>query len=206
MTEHPRNIGDISFTKHITPLSHDGYYKGQFLIATPTMMGELFSRAVIYLFAHNAGGAMGILLNKTLDTIRYASLFQQLGLEVGRENRDMVVYHGGPVEENRGFVVHSNDYATDDTISHECGISVTASMNILRDLGRGRGPEHAVLSVGYAGWAAGQLEAEIESNFWVTAPATPTIVFTADNESKYVLAAKTLGIDMMRFSPVAGHA
>jgi putative transcriptional regulator len=206
MTNHPSNLKDITFSNEIVPVRHDGCYEGQFLIATPAMSGELFSRGVVYVFGHHAGGAMGILLNKPLDTIHYATLFQQLGLEVGRQNRDMTVYHGGPVQENRGFVVHSNDYATDDTISHECGISVTSSMNILRDLGRGRGPMRAVLSVGYAAWAAGQLEAEIESNFWLTVPATPAVAFDAENEAKYALAAKTIGIDMVRFSPVAGHA
>jgi putative transcriptional regulator len=170
------------------------------------MMGKLFARGVIYLFAHNEGGAMGIVVNKPLDTIHYASLFKQLGLEVGEENRDMTVYHGGPVEENRGFVVHSSDYRTDDTIAHECGISVTASMNILRDLSRGCGPKQAILSVGYSGWAAGQLEAEIEGNYWITAPAIQSVVFGSDNDAKYALAAKTLGVDMMRFSPFAGHA
>jgi putative transcriptional regulator len=197
---------NINFSKSVASHSNNGYYRGHFLIATPTMSGELFSRGVIYIFAHNAGGAMGILLNKPLDTIHYASLFQQLGIEMGSQNQDMAVYHGGPVEENRGFVVHSTDYSAEDTITHDCGIAVTASMNILRDLARGKGPARAVLSVGYAGWAAGQLEAEIEANYWVTAPASPLVAFHPDDDAKYTLAAKTLGIDMMRFSPVAGHA
>ncbi len=196
----------ISFLKTITGKANDGYYRGQFLIATPIMTGELFARGVIYIFAHNAGGAMGIVINKPLDTIHYTSLFKQLGLEIGDENKDMTVYHGGPVEENRGFVVHGNDYRTDDTISHECGVSVTASMNILRDLSRGRGPKKSILSVGYSGWAAGQLEAEIEANYWITAPASPDVIFHTDDDAKYAVAAKTLGVDMLRFSPVAGHA
>lgn len=196
----------INFIKTIAASANDGYYRGQFLIATPIMTGKLFARGVIYIFAHNEGGAMGIVINKPLDTIHYASLFKQLGLEVGAENRDMSVYHGGPLEENRGFVVHGDDYRTDDTIAHSCGIAVTASMNILRDLSRGTGPKNAILSVGYAGWAAGQLESEIEANYWITAPASPDVVFNTLDEAKYAVAAKTLGVDMMRFSPYAGHA
>lgn len=198
----------ISFAAR-TPVEEaqqDGSYEGQFLVATPAMMGEAFSQAVIYLFAHNAGGAMGIMINKPLDMVHYASLFEQLGLEVGEDNRELAVYHGGPVEENRGFVVHSTDYEGDDTVTHDCGLSVTASMSILRELAQGRGPTQAVLAVGYTGWAAGQLETEIESNYWLTVPASPEVVFHTEDEAKHTMAARSLGVDMHRFSPVAGHA
>ncbi len=197
----------IRFSEGVAPDEYqEGYYEGQFLIATPAMTGELFSQSLIYIFAHNAGGAMGVMLNKSLDMVHYSSLCQQLGLELDHRHPELNVYHGGPVEENRGFIVHSGDYCGEDTLDHECGISVSASMTVLRDVVQGKGPQHAMLVIGYAGWAAGQLESEIESNYWVTAPATPEVAFHPDNEARYALAAKTLGVDMLRFSPVAGHA
>jgi putative transcriptional regulator len=196
----------INFGSTLRVNDQNGYYEGYFLIATPTMTGEVFAGSVIYVFAHNAGGAMGVMINKPLEMVHYASLFQQLGLETGANNRDLMVYHGGPVEENRGFVVHSSDYVAEDTLQNDCGIYVTASMGVLRDLSKGRGPAHALMTIGYAGWAAGQLEAEIEANYWLTIAARSDIVFFADDNAKYNLAAKTVGVDMMRLSPVAGHA
>lgn len=198
--------GDINFATSNAISEQDGYLEGQLLVATPAVMGEFFTQSVIYMFAHNAGGAMGVVLNKPLDMVHYASLFQQLDIDVSARNRDLTVYHGGPVEENRGFVIHSSDYETEDTLAHDCGISVTASLAILRDLADGKGPKNALLTVGYAGWSAGQLEAEIEANSWITVPATQGIIFHEDNDAKHSLAAKSLGIDMMRFSPVVGHA
>lgn len=183
-----------------------GSYEGQFLIATPAMTGEVFAHSLIYLFAHNPGGAMGVMLNKPLDMVHHATLFQQLGIEFMRDDSDLAVHHGGPVEENRGFVLHSNDYATEDTLVQPSGISVTASMTILRDIARGKGPAQALLGIGYAGWAAGQLEAEIESNYWLTAPASSVIAFYPDDDAKHAMAAKSLGIDMCRYSIHVGHA
>ncbi len=198
--------GAISFAKDTAVDEQSGYLEGQLLVATPAIMGEFFNESVIYIFAHNAGGAMGIVLNKPLDMVHYASLFQQLGIDVTSQKRDLTVYHGGPVEENRGFVLHSSDYSTEDTLKHESGIYVTASLTVLRDLAKDQGPKQALLAVGYAGWSAGQLEAEIESNSWINVPATPSLVFHEDDEAKHALSAKSLGVDMMRFSPVAGHA
>jgi putative transcriptional regulator len=197
--------GDIHF---LSQIEHDqtGYCEGQLLIATPYIRGESFASAVIYVFAHNAGGAMGVVINKPLEMVHYAALFQQLGLPVSSSQRDIIVYHGGPVEENRGFVLHSNDYALEDTLQHESGINVTASLQVLRDIAQNKGPKQGLLAIGYAGWGAGQLEAEIEANLWVTVPALPQVVFHAHDSEKYGLAAKTIGLDMHRISPVVGHA
>jgi putative transcriptional regulator len=198
------DIQFLSRLEHEHP--HDGYYEGQLLIATPYMRGEIFAGGVIYVFAHNAGGAMGVLINKPLEMVHYAALFQQLGLPVSSSQRDITVYHGGPVEENRGFVLHSSDYALEDTLQHECGIYVTASLQVLRDMAIGQGPKEGLLAIGYAGWAAGQLEAEIEANLWVSVPAISQVVFHSDDSEKYGLAAKTIGVDMHRISPMVGHA
>ena len=185
---------------------HDGYYEGQLLIATPYMRGEVFGGSVIYIFAHNAGGAMGIIINKPLEMVHYASLFQQLSINISKYKGDLTIYHGGPVEENRGFALHSSDYELEDTINNDSGINVTASIAILRDIADNKGPQKSLLAIGYAGWSAGQLEAEIEANLWLTVHATPDVIFNASDSNKYNMTEKLLGIDMFRIAPMAGHA
>lgn len=196
---------DINFN-HDFEDKRDGYYEGQLLIATPYVKGDVFNGAVVYIFAHNAGGAMGVVVNKPLDMVHYASLFQQLSIDVSKCDKDITIYHGGPAEENRGFVLHSNDYEIDDTISNDSAIHVTASVAILRDIAENKGPEKSLLAIGYSVWSAGQLEAEIEANLWLTTPATSDIIFNAENSHKYSMTEKTLGIDMFRIAPFAGHA
>jgi putative transcriptional regulator len=198
-------LSDINFNHNFND-KHDGYYEGQLLIATPYMRGEIFSGSVIYVFAHNAGGAMGVIINKPLEMVHYASLFQQLSIDISKHNQDLTIYHGGPVEENRGFVLHSAEYELEDTLCNDSGINVTASINILRDIATNKGPTKALLAIGYAGWSAGQLEAEIESNLWLTVPASPEIIFNSADNSKYNMTEKLLGIEMFRMSPMAGHA
>ncbi len=185
---------------------HQGYLEGKLLVATPQVMGDVFQQSVIYLFAHNNHGAMGVIINKPLEMIHYATLFQQLGIEISTRMDDLMVYHGGPVEEGRGFVLHSTDYSTDDTMVSDNQIAITASTKVLRDIGQGVGPRQRLLTIGYAGWAPGQLEAEIEANSWITVPATPELVFGTDDDFKWMLAAKSLGVDMGRFSSSVGHA
>jgi putative transcriptional regulator len=196
---------DIDFNHNFSDC-HDGYYEGQLLIATPYMRGEVFSGAVIYVFAHNAGGAMGIIINKPLEMVHYASLFQQLSIDISKYDADLTIYHGGPVEENRGFVLHSAEYEVDDTLCNESGINVTASISILRDIATNKGPTKTLLAIGYSGWSAGQLEAEIEANLWLTVPATPEVIFNSVDSTKYNMTEKLLGIDMFRIAPAAGHA
>jgi putative transcriptional regulator len=206
MSKSPFSNGDITFNGTEKLSVKEGYLEGQLLIATPSIMGEFFTQTVIFVFAHNSGGAMGIVLNKPLDMVHSASLFQQLGIAVKEHQPELTVYHGGPIEENRGFVLHSDDYQTDDTLVFEQGVNISASLNVLRDIAKGIGPRHALLAVGYAGWVAGQLEAEIEANNWLSLNASPEIVFCGDDSAKYALSTKAIGVDMLRFSPVAGHA
>jgi putative transcriptional regulator len=185
---------------------HEGWLEGQLLVATPLVKGDIFSQSVIYLFAHNEKGAMGVIINKPMEIAHYASLFRQISVNVTGHIDDLVVYHGGPVEEHRGFVVHSPDYVQADTITSDSGICVTANANVLRDIAAGAGPRNRVMMIGYAGWEAGQLEAEIESNSWITVPATPELVFHTPDEVKWDMTAKSLGVDMVRYSFAAGHA
>lgn len=187
-------------------VEHDGWLVGQLLVATPLVVGDVFTQSVIYLYAHNDKGAMGLIINKPMEMSHCASLFQQIAPNIGGNIDDLSVYHGGPVETHRGFIIHSTDYAQPDTLCSDSGVCVTANVKTLRDIAAGGGPRQRVMMVGYAGWEAGQLEAEIEANSWITVPATPELVFHTPDEAKWSVAAKSLGIDMVRYSSVAGHA
>ncbi len=187
-------------------LPRGGYLEGQLLVATPTVSGDVFAQSVIYLFAHNAHGAMGVIINKPLEMVHYASLFQQLGIEVTANAQDLPVGMGGPVEGSRGFVLHTPDYKSPESLAGDGHIVLTANAKVLRDIAAGTGPQQALMTIGYAGWAPGQLEAEIEANSWITVPATPELIFDTPDDTKWALAAKSLGIDMGRFSSFAGHA
>lgn len=182
-----------------------GYLEGKLLVATPVVMGDVFAQSVIYVFSHNNDGAMGLVINKPVDSIHNAALLKQLDININRDN-DLGVFHGGPVDEHRGFVVHSQDYSSPDTLLQQNGISITTSRQILKDIALGKGPDHKMLVVGYAGWGVGQLEAEIEGNSWITIDSSPQLVFSSDHETKWVLAAQTIGVDMGRFSFATGRA
>lgn len=189
-----------------SPDKHEGYLEGKLLVATPQVTGDCFQQSVIYLFAHNPHGAMGVIINKPLEMVHFATLFQQLGIEVTSRMRDLVIFHGGPVEENRGFVLHSGDWRASDTLTGKNGIAVTASTSVLREIAAGGGPVQRMLTVGYSRWAPGQLESEIEAGSWIIVPSTPELIFGTEDDMKWALAAKSLGVDMERYSTIAGHA
>lgn len=186
-------------------ISH-GWLEGQLLVATPQVQGDLFAQSVIYLFVHNEEGAMGLIVNRPLDQIDAAEVLEQLDITPLPMMRDLPVMHGGPVEEQRGFLLHSGDYESETSMRHPSGLSVTASAATLRDIAKNHGPRQRLLLLGYAGWGAGQLEAEMEQNSWISVPASPEIIFHDDHDAKWSLAAASLGIDMSRLSPTAGHA
>ncbi len=188
------------------PLEKSGYLEGQLLIATPNVNGDLFNQSVIYLFTHNSRGAMGLIINKPLEFIDNSALFQQLEIENPDEDCELKVYHGGPVDEHRGFILHSTDCLYPDSLTNENGLAITASLGILKEIATGGGPRDRMMVVGYAGWMAGQLEAEIEANSWITVPATPELIFMHNDENKWEFAASTIGVNMHRFSAFAGHA
>jgi putative transcriptional regulator len=183
-----------------------GYLAGQLLVATPVIDTGCFQKSVIYVFAHSAEGAMGIIINQPLELVNYASLVEGMDLPNDVAPKELPVYFGGPVERARGFVIHSTDYQRNLALMTSGEIAVTASSTILQDMALGRGPRHAALVVGYAGWTPGQLEAEIEANSWITVPATPELVFGTENELKWATASQSLGIDMAFFSTTVGHA
>lgn len=186
---------------------------GQFLIAMPNMGDTRFERTVVYLCAHSEDGAMGFVINRTLKSPTVPDFFQQLSIISEEESRQLPdvwrkasLHSGGPVEPGRGFVLHTADFMTETTLPVSADICLTATLEILRAISTGRGPENALLALGYAGWASGQLEQEIAANGWLTAPADKSIVFDSDNERKYDRALEQLGVDPTLLSGDAGHA
>lgn len=192
----------------------DRFLDGQMLIAMPTMADLRFSRAVIYLCAHSADGAMGIIINQRAPNIDFGELLEQLNItgdgeaiHLPQSKTDIAVHVGGPVESARGFVLHSSDYyAEDSTLPIDERVSLTATVDILRAIASGVGPDKALLALGYAGWAPGQLEDEFQSNGWLHCPADPEILFDRNIDEKYLRALKKIGIDPSHLVNDAGHA
>jgi len=190
-----------------------GYLDGQMLIATPTMSDDRFSRSVIYVCAHSSEGAMGIVVNQPAANIKFPDLLVQLDvipekdlIEI-KSHDEIRVLKGGPVETGRGFVLHSADFFIENsTLPIDDGICLTATLDILKAIAKGEGPEKSVLALGYAGWAPGQLESEIQRNGWLHCPADPELIFGADTERKYVKALGKIGIDLGKLSSEVGHA
>jgi putative transcriptional regulator len=183
-----------------------GYLTGQLLVATPVVDSGCFQKSVIYVFAHSREGAMGLIINQPLELVNYGSLIEGMDLPKDNAARQMPVFFGGPVERARGFVIHTTDYYREFSLARSGDLAVTASSAILNDIVAGKGPKQAALVVGYAGWSAGQLEAEIESNSWISVPATEKLVFGTESDLKWATASKSLGIDMAFFSTTIGHA
>ena len=185
---------------------------GKVLIAMPGMADPRFAHSVVLICAHGDEGAMGIVLNKPLPAIGFADLLGQLGIASPGRAPSVPVHFGGPVEPGRGFVLHpagDTDAEDDDEGVLRiggAGLAMTTTRNILEDLAQGRGPDRAVLSLGYAGWDAGQLEAEMLANGWLTAEVGDDLVFGADNDGKWQAALKSLGVDPLMLSAAAGHA
>jgi putative transcriptional regulator len=197
-------------TKDDTP----GYLDGQILLAMPGMADERFARAVIYVCAHSAEGAMGIVLNRPASDLSFPDLLVQLEIVPEMERirlpgrvSGVQVLMGGPVETSRGFVLHSPDFYIDQsTLPIDDDVCLTATIDILRAIARGEGPAQAILALGYAGWSAGQLESEIQANGWLNCPADPELIFHSAFDHKYEMALRRIGVDPAMLSMDAGHA
>jgi len=191
-----------------------GYLDGQMLIAMPAMSDERFARAVIYVCAHSTEGAMGIVVNQPAQNIKFPDLLVQLEvipaserIELPVQAEDVKVLKGGPVETGRGFVLHSADFFIENsTLPIDEGVCLTATLDILKAIARGNGPSNAILALGYAGWAPGQLEQEIQQNGWLHCDADAELIFGNDVEHKYERALRKIGIDLGMLSSEAGHA
>lgn len=188
--------------------------EGQILIAMPNLDDGRFDHSVIYLCSHSEQGAMGLVLNQVANHLSFEELLMQLdivsddtAIRLPHSIRGMNVFKGGPVEVERGFVLHSDDYVIDrSTLPIHNGICLTATLEILKAMADGRGPEKALLALGYAGWAPGQLESEIQENGWLTGPADQNLIFDPEFDHKWQRAMASIGIDPAMLIGEAGHA
>src|SRR5437588_2836309 len=194
--------------------SKRGYLDGQMLIAMPSMGDERFARSVIYVCAHSTEGAMGIIVNHPAANISFSDLLVQLDvipaadlIQLPPRAGGVKVLKGGPVDTQRGFVLHSSDFFIENsTLPIDEGICLTATLDILKAIARGDGPQSAILALGYAGWAPGQLENEIQHNGWLHCAADSELIFGQDTGGKYERALRKIGIDLGMLSSEAGHA
>ncbi len=204
----------MAMTRKSSGKKSSGFLDGQMLVAMPIMGDDRFARAVIYVCAHSSEGAMGIIVNQPAGNISFPELLVQLEvipagerIELPTRAEAVKVLKGGPVETGRGFVLHSADFIIENsTLPIAEGICLTATLDILKAIARGKGPASAILALGYAGWAPGQLENEIQQNGWLHCAADPDLIFGADIEGKYDKAMRKIGIDLGMLSSDSGHA
>ena len=197
---------DISGEEQKRGDGDDGYLTGQFLIAMPTMGDPRFERTVIYMCAHSADGAMGLVVNRVASEIDFPELLNQLEIETDGIKKPIPVLTGGPVETGRGFVLHSMDYSQDSTLKVTDEVGLTATVDILRAIAEGEGPAKSLLTLGYAGWSSGQLDNEIQANGWLNVSSDTSILFDENLNSKWERAVRKVGIDPSFLSAEAGHA
>ncbi len=187
-------------------LDASGYMTGQLLIAMPNMADPRFARTVIYLCAHSDEGAMGLVINKPMPQITFVDLLEQLDIETEGTVEDQMVHFGGPVESGRGFVLHSGEFQREGTMMVDDVVGLTATIDILRAIAAGDGPDKHLLALGYAGWGPGQLDGEIQANGWLHAPADDAILFDHDLSTKWERSIAKLGVSPAMLSGDAGHA
>ncbi|WP_245824713.1 YqgE/AlgH family protein [Pseudoruegeria aquimaris] len=181
--------------------------KGKILIAMPGMGDPRFDKSVVFICDHSEAGAMGLIVNKTAPDLSLGELLDQLSINGDRFDTAQTVHFGGPVETNRGFVLHSPDYyRKGSTLRVNALASMTASLEVLQDTAEGAGPKSFFLALGYSGWGGGQLEDEIGQNGWLTGEASDEILFSRENEGKWTQALKGMGVDPLLLSAAAGHA
>lgn len=185
---------------------NEAYLAGQLLVAMPGMKDPRFARSVIYMCAHNADGAMGLVLNRALDQLSFTDLLDQLGIDASGISDTIQVHFGGPVETGRGFVLHSPDYQQEGTLVVSASVALTATVDILRAIAAGNGPHRHLLALGYAGWGPGQLDGEIRANGWLNVAPDDDLVFDGDLTRKWDRAMARIGIDPRMLSDAAGHA
>ena len=186
--------------------AENNYLSGQMLIAMPGMTDPRFEKAVIYICAHNEDGAMGLVVNRLIESMTFPEMLKQLDIEPTEPEDVIRVLLGGPVEQARGFVLHSPDYLQDASMVVDDDVALTATIDILRAIADGAGPRNRLLALGYAGWGPGQLDSEILHNGWLNVSADDDLVFGEDLDAKWERAMAKIGIDPLLLSDDAGHA
>ncbi len=190
----------------ITPLSSDRFLTGQILIAMPSMADDRFAQTVIYLCAHTAEGAMGLVLNRPVVRPTFDELLEQLKVGPVPAVRQVRMCAGGPVENGRGFVLHTADWFGDGSLRVDEAVALTASLDVLKAIAEGSGPRECLLALGYAGWGPGQLDREIHENAWLSVSPDEALVFGADHSTHWRRAFAKLNVDPILLSSAAGHA
>ncbi|MEQ1637266.1 MAG: YqgE/AlgH family protein [Methylococcales bacterium] len=187
-------------------MTESTFLNNQFLIAMPNLADPGFFHTVTYLCQHNTEGALGIMINRPAG-MKLGDIYKQMGIPVTAiETLDVDIFSGGPVQQERGFVIHDAGGEWDSSILISEGIALTTSRDVLEAIANGTGPKHYLVALGYAGWGAGQLEQEFVSNAWLTAPCATDILFTTPFTQRWNLAAKQLGVDINLLTMHAGHA
>jgi putative transcriptional regulator len=183
------------------------YLAGQLLIAMPGISDPRFERALILVCAHDESHAMGLAVNRPVEGLSIPDLLERLDIKSEIKAPPDLVLMGGPVERERGFVLHTDDYESENSIAVSGGLKLTATRDVLEALAQASGPpRRALLALGYAGWGAGQLEGEIRENVWLICEADEALVFGADHDKKWSRALAKLGVDVERLSSTAGRA
>jgi putative transcriptional regulator len=184
----------------------DSPFRDSLLVAMPGLHNDIFARSVIYICAHSNAGAMGIVLNQPMPGVDFSELLTELNVPRSISIPEPLIHFGGPVETSRGFILHSSDFTHSDTVRLNDRICITGTVDILRDISAGKGPRKSLFALGYAGWEAGQLEAEIQDNAWLTVPADDEVIFSTNLPQKWEKALSRLGIDPLSLSSETGHA
>jgi putative transcriptional regulator len=193
----------LSTTDDVTP---EGFLTGQLLIAMPAMTDPRFQQCVIYICAHTPEGAMGLVLNRPIVKPTFDDLLKQLSVEPLPPVRQIKLCAGGPVENARGFVLHTSDWTGEGSLKVDHSMALTASLDVLKVIAGGGGPRECVLALGYAGWGPGQLDQEIQQNAWLSVQADETLLFDGQHDTKWRRAFAKLRVDPLLLSDTAGHA
>lgn len=198
-----RRVLDSLTKKNFNPR---GYLVGKLLVATPFMEDNRFEHSVIYLCGHDEYGAVGLIINKPLNSLTFLDLLSQLEIPSSRLTKRVPMYSGGPVEVSRGFVLHSHEYQSDSTVKVGGNFYVTATLDVLRALSHGNGPNNFLLTLGYVGWGAGQLELELHENLWMVVEPTHELVFNTSLDLKWKASMAVLGVNPAVLNMEAGRA
>ena len=186
-------------------MSAESYLSNQFLVAMPGLEDSNFNHSVTLLCEHSEKGALGLIVNRPTDLL-LADMLDQMGVTHGGLPGNPIVYWGGPVQQERGFVVHAGPGTWDSTLRLDEDLYITTSRDVLSAIGRGEGPDRYMVTLGYAGWGEGQLESEIMSNSWLNTPVDKSILFGTPVAERWLAATRLIGVDVSHLASVAGHA